>query len=76
VSNTTEPAIHVGLSSWIIQHGNYGDFTIGQHAKFALEFSALDELRPVTEGPPSAEHLGASRYVFGHALPSLPKACG
>jgi len=57
-----ESFINVGLSSWIIQDGNYGDFTVGQHAKFALEFGALGELRPATEGPLSAEHLGASRY--------------
>ncbi len=62
MSNSAEPAIHVGLSSWIIQDGNYGDFTVGQHAKFALEFGALNELRPATEGPLSAAYLGASRY--------------
>lgn len=62
VSNVAEPIIRVGLSSWIIQDGNYGDFTIGQHAKFALEFNALEVLRPAAEGPRNAEHLSASRY--------------
>lgn len=62
VTNVAGSVIHVGLSSWIIQDGNYGDFTVGQQAKFALEFGALDELRPATEGPLSAEHLGASRH--------------
>lgn len=59
---TGPPTIHVGVSSWIIQDGNYGDFAVGQHAKFALELGTLDELRPAIEGPLSAEPLGASRY--------------
>ncbi|MCB9653530.1 MAG: hypothetical protein H6729_05315 [Deltaproteobacteria bacterium] len=50
------------MSSWIIQDGNYGDFTVGQHAKFALEFWARDGLRPAPAGPLTAGHLGASRY--------------
>jgi len=33
---------HVGLSSWIIQDGNYGDFRRGQQASFALEFYPHD----------------------------------
>jgi hypothetical protein len=33
----------VGLSAWIIQDGNYGDFTRGQRAAFALEFEAQGE---------------------------------
>lgn len=28
----------IGLSSWIIQDGNYGDFQAGDNAEFALEF--------------------------------------
>jgi hypothetical protein len=28
----------VGLSSWIIQDGNYGNFSRGADAAFALEF--------------------------------------
>jgi hypothetical protein len=62
VSNDLAPAIHIGLSAWIIQDGNYGDFSIGQHAKFALEFGALDTLRPVADGLVTAEYLGAARY--------------
>ena len=56
------PLVHVGLSSWIIQDGNYGDFAVGQEAEFALEVYAPKGLRPVEHGPPLAEHLGASRY--------------
>lgn len=32
--------IQIGLASWIIQDGNYGDFKVGDHGKFALEFHA------------------------------------
>lgn len=28
----------IGLDSWIIQDGNYGDFHRGQEATFAVEF--------------------------------------
>lgn len=31
-------SLHVGLSSWIIQDGNYADFSVGQETQFALEF--------------------------------------
>lgn len=62
VSSAAEPIVHVGLSSWIIQDGNYGDLAVGDHAKFALEFAALDELRPATAGALAAEHRGASRH--------------
>src|SRR5438552_1753566 len=30
--------LDIGVDSWIIQDGNYGDFTAGQEAEFALEF--------------------------------------
>jgi hypothetical protein len=32
--------VQIGLSSWIIQDGNYPDFAVGDVAKFALEFYA------------------------------------
>src|SRR3569832_43863 len=39
----------IGLASWIIQDGNYGDFNADQNAEFALEFycdSAAKSLVP------------------------------
>jgi len=30
--------VFIGLDSWIIQDGNYGDFRVGEEARFALEF--------------------------------------
>ena len=58
VMSVAESLIQVGLASWIIQDGNYGDFTVGQQAKFALEFGALNGLRAATEGPLNAEPAG------------------
>ena len=31
--------LSIGIDSWIIQDGNYGDFAVGDTVKFALEFS-------------------------------------
>lgn len=54
--------VHIGLSSWIVQDGNYADFRVGQEASFALEFYAPDGLRAATGGPPTARWVSASRY--------------
>ncbi len=74
MSSADEPPIHIGLSSWIIQDGNYGDFSVGQRTKFALEFNALEELRAAAEGPPTAKHLGASRYHVRACVAFVAKA--
>ena len=37
----------VGLASWIIQDGNYGDFKRGDRKAFALEFWASAKLDTV-----------------------------
>jgi len=52
---------HVGVSPWIIQDGNYGDFHLGQLSDFALEFYA-PELRASPKGSPSALYMGAGKY--------------
>src|SRR5215469_1147777 len=39
----------VGLDAWIIQDGNYGDFAVGDHAEFALEFYTHEGLWPVKD---------------------------
>jgi len=36
----------IGLESWIIQDGNYGDFKVGQKRSFALEFNPVGHLHP------------------------------
>jgi len=30
---------YIGLDSWIIQDGNYGDFVVGEEYRFAVEFT-------------------------------------
>jgi hypothetical protein len=43
-------SINVGVSSWIIQDGNYEDFIAGRRYRFALEFYAEQGLRPAKAG--------------------------
>ena len=55
----------VGLSSWIIQDGNYGDFSRGDHAAFAIEFYASTELtavNPRRRPTRSLIHVGDAQY--------------
>ena len=54
----------VGLSSWIIQDGNYPDFTRGAQVAFALEFYSANGLSILDEGGQvaSLEHLHSSTY--------------
>jgi hypothetical protein len=61
----------VGLSSWIIQDGNYRDFKRGDRASFALEFNAPTALDVVEDDAqtPSLEHLHSSIYrVLGNVV--------
>jgi hypothetical protein len=51
---TTPRDLIVGLSSWIIQDGNYPDFERNQQASFALEFDPVKGLQVgKPETPPS-----------------------
>jgi hypothetical protein len=54
-------AIH--LESWIVQDGNYDDFSRGQDAAFAVEFYP-DELVVVSVGAASARAVLQSRARF------------
>lgn len=51
----------IGMSAWIIQDGNYADFSVGQRAEFALEFYAAEQLR-LGNGPAAPVSLGDARY--------------
>lgn len=53
--------LNVGIDSWIIQDGNYPDFTVGQAATFALEFYP-HSLAPADGRSPLCEHIDASKY--------------
>lgn len=63
----------VGLSSWIIQDGNYGDFETGQSADFALEFYSHSFDRTDTKTT-YARSLGAAKYdVTAEVIYLTPK---
>jgi hypothetical protein len=53
--------VSVTVDSWIIQDGNYGDFAVGDQAKFALEFAG-NTLRPSESRRTLAHHLGYGVY--------------
>ena len=54
---------NIYLSAWIIQDGNYPDFSVGQTAEFAVEFF-VDSSRPIecAEQRISATHTEDSGY--------------
>lgn len=54
-------ALNIGLDSWIIQDGNYNDFSVGEKTEFALAFHP-HSMRPSDCRTPSATHLRASIY--------------
>jgi len=56
----------VGLTSWIIQDGNYGDFAQGSKSAFAIEFyapSPLEEFEPAPSQSPSLTHRGNATHA-------------
>lgn len=53
--------VFVGISSWIIQDGNYGDFRVGEAAKFALEFYP-HTIQVARSHEASFERIHASQY--------------
>lgn len=54
-------SLNIGLSSWIIQDGNYNDFSVGQKTEFALEFYPR-EMKASHCTTPSATHVKA--YIY------------
>jgi hypothetical protein len=58
-------ALPIGLSSWIVQDGNYPDFKIGQECAFALEFYAMEPLTSVSGEPlPEPRHIYKGNAQF------------
>jgi hypothetical protein len=62
----------VGLHSWIIQDGNYGDFARNTNSAFALEFYALSPLEMFESKPkpvPAFVRIGDADYkVVGQVI--------
>ena len=52
----------IALNCWIVQDGNYGDFSPGQRAEFALEFEPEHDLEVSEEDAPSVRHLRDELY--------------
>lgn len=52
-----DATLRIGLSSWVIQDGNYADFEQGQTAAFALEFFAPEPLAAVSPDTPLERSL-------------------
>lgn len=50
--------MHIGLSSWIIQDGNYGEFETDREYRFALEFYPHEIAVPDASSEPRLIHLG------------------
>jgi hypothetical protein len=53
--------LSIGVDSWIIQDGNYGDFAVGDKGNFALEFVG-GKLVPSTPGERNGQLLHTSVY--------------
>jgi hypothetical protein len=46
--------VSLGIATWIIQDGNYGDFTRGDRIEIAVE-AEFEELTRVEQQPPSCK---------------------
>lgn len=68
------PTVFAGLSSWIIQDENYGDFQIGREYQFALEFAPthLSASADLRERPGIEHAAGAQHDVRGVVLYRSP----
>ncbi|WP_156966207.1 hypothetical protein [Paraburkholderia bannensis] len=63
----------VGLNSWIIQDGNYGEFRCGDSCRFALEFGG-SALIPSDETTTRCQYKGTSEYdVVAKVIFSTPQ---
>jgi hypothetical protein len=66
--NNAQQRWEIGLSSWIIQDGNYGNFETGQMAEFALEFYSPNYQKSALHTK-SCKHLGAAKYsIIGEVI--------
>ena len=74
VSLPNDP-LKIGLASWIIQDGNYGDFDAGMRSQFALEFFSknLTSLEEHAVRKSSIKHIEDDQYrvvgTIAHAKP-------
>jgi hypothetical protein len=60
--------LHIGLSSWIVQDGNYPDFEVGRNYEFALEFGLSEVEATESSQSNSLRHIEGSDYDFTGSL--------
>lgn len=53
----------VGINAWVIQDGNYGDFSHGEQHRFAIEFYG-PELTASAERVKRCHHIGEGNYAI------------
>lgn len=61
----------LGMESWIVQDGNYGDFERGQVAEYAVEFWAPDPLVPISSRGRSARRLDGATYEIAGQVTAI-----
>lgn len=66
--------LHIALSSWIIQDGNYGDFIAGETHKFGLEFYP-EKIMLSKNSDISFAHLDGTRYEINSRIIFLDDRC-
>jgi hypothetical protein len=64
----------IGLSAWIIQDGNYGDFRCHERAEFALEFYPQN-CQPSASPEKQARWLHTSKYAVNAKVIFVAKRC-
>lgn len=63
------PRWSISLAAWIIQDGNYGDFSVGDRAEFALEFFSAGDIDIVDDVALSATYVREYQYdVVGRVV--------
>ena len=55
-------SLNIGLSSWIIQDGNYEDFSVGDTRQFALDFYSKKRLRKIRDASLRMSNATAETY--------------
>lgn len=64
---------HLSIASWVIQDGNYPDFTKGQRDEFAVEFNAPEDLARRPGGGRRAKHESAGWYSIEATVAAVAK---
>ncbi len=66
--------LRIGLSSWIIQDGNYKDFEAGKSSKFALEFFPKT-IKKTADGALGCKYLDGGLYQLTSKVKFASKQC-